>query len=40
MAISDAWRGPDGVAPFGPERQAADGAPAADRLAAFMGREV
>jgi uncharacterized protein (TIGR03086 family) len=38
-AISHAFRGPEG-APFGPEHSAPDGAPAADQLAAFLGREV
>ncbi len=38
-AISHAFRGPEG-APFGPEQSAPDGAPAADQLAAFLGREV
>jgi uncharacterized protein (TIGR03086 family) len=31
-------RGPDGTAPFGPEVLVDDDAPAADRLAAFLGR--
>lgn len=34
--VVDAVRGPDGVAPFGPEVEA--GGSAADRLAAFLGR--
>jgi uncharacterized protein (TIGR03086 family) len=38
--IPDAFRGPDGVAPFGPEVKAPAGAGAADRLAAFLGRSV
>jgi uncharacterized protein (TIGR03086 family) len=38
MAIPDEFRGPDGVAPFGPEVKVPDSAPAADRLAAFLGR--
>jgi uncharacterized protein (TIGR03086 family) len=37
-AIGDEFRGPDGVAPFGPKVDAADDASAADRLAAFLGR--
>jgi uncharacterized protein (TIGR03086 family) len=37
-AIQDSFRGDDGVAPFGPEREAPDGATNADRLAAFLGR--
>jgi uncharacterized protein (TIGR03086 family) len=37
-ALPDAMRGPDGVLPFGPEVEIGDDAPAADRLAAFMGR--
>jgi uncharacterized protein (TIGR03086 family) len=40
MAIQDAFRGPDGKAPFGPEQTAPDGASAADKLAAFLGRKV
>ena len=39
MAIQDGFRGPEG-APFGAEMQAPAGAPAADQLAAFLGREV
>jgi uncharacterized protein (TIGR03086 family) len=39
QSISDAFRGPEG-APFGPAKPASDDAPAADRLAAFLGREV
>jgi uncharacterized protein (TIGR03086 family) len=38
--IPDAFRGPDGVAPFGPLVEAPAGAGAADRLAAFLGRSV
>jgi uncharacterized protein (TIGR03086 family) len=38
-AIQDAFRGPEG-APFGPEKTVVDDAPAADRLAAFLGRTV
>jgi len=38
--LPDAFRGPDGQAPFGPEQQAPDGASNADRLAAFLGRTV
>lgn len=37
--IQDAFRGDDGKAPFGPEVQCDDDAPAADRLAAFLGRQ-
>jgi uncharacterized protein (TIGR03086 family) len=33
-------RGPDGQAPFGPETLAPEGAAPADRLAAFLGRQV
>ena len=40
LAVTDAYRGPDGVAVFGPERQAPAEAPASDRLAAFLGRSV
>jgi uncharacterized protein (TIGR03086 family) len=36
--LPDAMRGPDGEAPFGPAVEAAGDAPAADRLAAFLGR--
>ena len=39
-AIQDAFRGADGVAPFGPEQEAPAGASNADRLAAFLGRKV
>ncbi len=38
-SIQDSFRGPEG-APFGPEQQAADDAPVADQLAAFLGRAV
>lgn len=37
MFIQESFRG-DEPMPFGPEQQAPDGAPAADRLAAFLGR--
>jgi uncharacterized protein (TIGR03086 family) len=40
IAIVDAFRGPDGVAPFGPVQQAPAGAGPADQLAAFLGRRV
>lgn len=40
FAISEEFRGEDGVAPFGPVCEAPDGGTAADRLAAFMGRTV
>jgi uncharacterized protein (TIGR03086 family) len=40
MTISDAFRGADGVAPFGPEQEAPAGSSTADRLAAFLGRSV
>ncbi|MEZ0114085.1 uncharacterized protein (TIGR03086 family) [Catenulispora sp. EB89] len=40
VSITDALRGPDTEASFGPERAAPDGACAADRLAAYLGREV
>ena len=39
-AIPDEFRGEEGKAPFGPCREAPEGAPAADRLAAMLGREV
>ncbi len=38
--IPDQFRGPDGVAPFGPEVAVDPTACAADRLAAFLGRAV
>jgi uncharacterized protein (TIGR03086 family) len=38
--IPDAFRGPDGTAPFGAKQQAPDGSTNADRLAAFLGRTV
>jgi hypothetical protein len=37
--LPDALRGPEGEAPFGPKIEVADSAPAADRLAAFTGRQ-
>jgi uncharacterized protein (TIGR03086 family) len=40
IAITDALRGPDGEAPFGPAAEAPDGAGPADQLAAFLGRSV
>jgi uncharacterized protein (TIGR03086 family) len=40
LAVTDAYRGPDGVALFGPATQAAAGASPADQLAAFLGRRV
>jgi uncharacterized protein (TIGR03086 family) len=40
LAISDAYRGPDGQALFGPAREAPAGAGPADQLAAFLGRVV
>ncbi len=40
VSITDALRGPDTEASFGPERVAPDGACPADRLAAYLGREV
>jgi uncharacterized protein (TIGR03086 family) len=40
LAISDAYRGPDGQALFGPAREAPAGTGAADQLAAFLGRVV
>jgi uncharacterized protein (TIGR03086 family) len=39
-AITDALRGPDGQAPFGPVREAPAGSGPADQLAAFLGRPV
>jgi uncharacterized protein (TIGR03086 family) len=40
LAITDAYRGPDGQALFGPAREAPAGAGPADQLAAFLGRGV
>jgi uncharacterized protein (TIGR03086 family) len=40
LAISDAFRGPEGEALFGPAREAPAGAVPADQLAAFLGRTV
>ena len=40
LGFDDSMRGPDGAAPFGPARQAPADAPAADQLAAFLGRAV
>ena len=37
--LPDAMRGPEGEAPFGPKVEVAGSAPAADRLAAFQGRQ-
>ena len=39
-AISDAFRGPEGQAMFGPVTEAPAGAGPADQLAAFLGRRV
>jgi uncharacterized protein (TIGR03086 family) len=40
LTITDAYRGPDGEAFFGPAAQAPAGAGPADQLAAFLGRRV
>jgi uncharacterized protein (TIGR03086 family) len=40
LVITDALRGPDGQAPFGPVREAPAGSGSADQLAAFLGRPV
>lgn len=40
MMIQPGFRGEEGAAPFGAEQQCADGACAADQLAAFLGRQV
>jgi len=40
QTIPDAFRGPDGQAPFGPALEAPAGAAPADQLAAFLGRRV
>lgn len=39
QTLPDSMRGPEGEAPFGPRAEAAGSAPAADRLAAFLGRQ-
>ena len=39
-SISDAFRGPEGKAPFGAAAEAPEGASNADKLAAFLGRSV
>src|SRR5215210_2908984 len=40
QVIPDDMRGADGQAPFGPKVEAPDSAPAADKLAGFMGRRI
>jgi uncharacterized protein (TIGR03086 family) len=40
LAITDSYRGPDGVALFGPALEAPANAGPADQLAAFLGRRV
>lgn len=40
VGVTDDLRGPDTEASFGPRRPAPDGATPADRLAAYLGREV
>jgi uncharacterized protein (TIGR03086 family) len=40
QTIPDAFRGPEGQAPFGPALEAPAGAGPADQLAAFLGRRV
>jgi len=40
LAITDAFRGPDPAAPFGPVMTAPAGSGPADQLAAFLGRRV
>lgn len=40
VAIQPEFRGADGDRPFGPEREAPEGAGPADQLAAFLGRSV
>jgi uncharacterized protein (TIGR03086 family) len=37
--LPDDFRGADGAAPFGPRVEVADNAPAADKLAGFLGRQ-
>ncbi len=39
LAITDALRGPEGEAAFGPAVEVPGSAPAADRLAGFLGRQ-
>jgi uncharacterized protein (TIGR03086 family) len=39
-ALPDAFRGPDGQAPFGRQVSVSGGASMADQLAAFLGRQV
>ena len=39
-AIPDAFRGPDGVAPFGPVVDATTAAATSDKLAGFLGRRL
>lgn len=39
-SIREGFRGEEGSAPFGLERECPDGASAADQLAAFLGRDV
>lgn len=38
--LSDGFRGADGIAPFGPAVEAPASASAADKLAAFLGRQI
>lgn len=40
QTIPDAFRGEEGAAPFGNQAECADDACAADKLAAFLGRQV
>jgi uncharacterized protein (TIGR03086 family) len=40
FAVTDAYRGPDGVALFGPATHTPAGTSPADQLAAFLGRRV
>jgi hypothetical protein len=40
LVITDAYRGPDGQALFGPAREAPAGAGVAGQLAALLGRVV
>jgi uncharacterized protein (TIGR03086 family) len=37
--LPDDFRGPDGAAPFGPRVEVAEDAPAANKLAGFLGRQ-
>jgi hypothetical protein len=40
LTVTEAYRGPDGQALFGPAVEAPAGAGPADQLAAFLGRRI